>query len=377
MQYSRPAILALADGSIFHGYAFGADGHAVAEVVFNTSMTGYQEILTDPSYFGQIVTLTYPHIGNTGVNPEDTESKRVQAAGLIVRDSASYLSNFRATQSLTEYLHENNIVAITGVDTRRLTRLIRDKGTQAGCILVGTDEEKALELARAYSLDDHQELSSQVSTRQSYEWSQGPWVLGQGFESASHTHRHVVVVDFGVKESILRQLVARGCRVTVVPAHTRAAEILDLNPDGVLLSNGPGNPALYTEAIATAQELFKAQIPLFGICLGYQILGHALGAKSIKLIAGHHGANHPVQDLASKKVYITSQNHNYALDADSFTPEMELTHISLFDRSAQGFKHKTQPIYGFQGHPEANPGPRDIAALFDVFIDDMTPSQKA
>ncbi len=377
MHYSRPAILALADGSIFHGYAFGAEGHAVAEVVFNTSMTGYQEILTDPSYFGQIVTLTYPHIGNTGVNPEDTESKRVQAAGLIVRDYVAHQSNFRATQSLAEYLQQNNIVAITGVDTRSLTRLIRDKGTQAGCILVGTDEQKAVELARHYSLEAHQEFATQVTTKQSYEWTQGPWVLGQGFETAHAPERHVVVVDFGVKESILRQLVARRCHVTVVPAQTTADAIQALNPDGVLLSNGPGNPTHCTEAIDNARALIASGVPLFGICLGHQILGLALGAKSIKLPAGHHGSNHPVQELATKKVYITSQNHNYVLDADSFTADMELTHISLFDGSVQGFKHKTQPVFGFQGHPEANPGPRDIAALFDVFIDSMTPSQNA
>ncbi|HLR29316.1 MAG TPA: glutamine-hydrolyzing carbamoyl-phosphate synthase small subunit [Paenalcaligenes sp.] len=377
MQYSRPAILALADGSIFHGYAFGADGHAVAEVVFNTSMTGYQEILTDPSYFGQIVTLTYPHIGNTGVNPEDIESKGVQAAGLIARDSVSYMSNFRAQETLSEYLRQNNVVAIAGVDTRSLTRRIRDNGTQAGCILVGTDEQKALELARDYSLKANQMLAPQVSTDKNYAWSQGLWALGQGFDAAGSLDKHVVVVDFGVKQSILRQLVARGCQVTVVPAQTSAIAIQELNPDGVLLSNGPGNPALCTEGIETAQALIAAGVPVFGVCLGHQILGHALGAKSIKLTAGHHGSNHPVQELATNKVYITSQNHNYALDADSFTPDMVLTHRSLFDRSVQGFKHKTKPVFGFQGHPEANPGPRDIAALFDVFIDSMTPSQKA
>jgi len=370
--YSRPAVLALADGSVYRGYAFGASGHAVAEVVFNTSMTGYQEILTDPSYLGQIVTLTYPHIGNTGVNPDDTESKQVQAAGLIVRDIALLHSNFRATGDLDQYLQQNNIVAIAGVDTRSLTRRLRSKGTQAGCILTGDDADKAIALAQAYSLADNQDLATQVATTEVYEWDQGEWSLENGFLPAPTPDKHVVVVDFGVKQSILRQLAARGCRVTVVPADSSAVAILQHRPDGVLLSNGPGNPAFCHQAIDTARDLIDEGLPVFGICLGHQILGHALGANSFKLPAGHHGSNHPVQELATGKVFITSQNHNYALDADSLSADMVCTHRSLFDRSLQGFKHKNKPVFGFQGHPEANPGPRDIAALFDQFIHYMT-----
>jgi len=375
--FARPALLALADGSVFHGYAFGAQGHAVAEVVFNTSMTGYQEILTDPSYFGQIVTLTYPHIGNTGVNPEDAESKRVQAAGLVVRDLALLMSNFRAQQDLPAYLAQNNIVAITGVDTRSLTRLIRDKGTMAACIWPGEDAEAALAEARAFDLARNKNQVLAVATAEPYEWQQGPWVLGQGFSAAPPAKKHVVVVDLGAKCSILRLLVERQCRVTVVPADSSSDDILAYRPDGVVLTNGPGDPQDCTAAIATAQALLERQIPVFGICLGHQVLGLALGAKSFKLKAGHHGANHPVQELATGKVYITSQNHNYALDEQSFTDDMQLTHISLFDRSVQGFTVKNRPAMGFQGHPEANPGPRDSAAFFDQFISLMSPSPTA
>lgn len=376
--YARPAVLALADGTVFHGYAFGAKGHTVAEIVFNTSMTGYQEILSDPSYFGQIVTLTYPHAGNTGVNPEDNESSHTRAAGLIVRDCALRMSNFRATETLTDYLEQNNIVAITGIDTRSLTRLIRERGTQIGCIWEGEDEQAAIAQAQSYARQQGQDLAAQVATTTPHEWDEGSWTLGGGFAQGGTSQRHVVVVDFGVKQSILRQLVDRHCRVTVMPPDSSATDILQLQPDGVVFSNGPGDPAQCPQAIELARALMaESRLPIFGICLGHQILGHALGASSIKLRAGHHGANHPVQELASGKVYITSQNHNYVLDEQSFTPGMQLTHISLFDRSVQGFKLEDRPVFGFQGHPEANPGPRDIAALFDQFIDSMTPSQTA
>lgn len=375
--YARPSILALADGTVFHGYGIGALGHATGEVVFNTSMTGYQEILTDPSYFGQIVTLTYPHIGNTGVNPQDTESKRVQAAGLVVRDSALQMSNFRANQSLDDYLKQNNTVAIVGIDTRYLTRIIRDKGIQSACIYMGTDTQQAVKLAQEHATKKQQAVPTKVGTNKVYQWQQGPWSLKHGFTPAKQNQYHVVVMDFGVKESILRQLVGRQCQVTVMPSTSTTEELLAKQPSGILLSNGPGDPAKYTHAIRVVKELLAQSVPIFGICLGHQLLGHALGAKSKRLLAGHHGSNHPVQELATGKVYIVSQNHNYVLEKQSFTSEMQLTHISLFDRSVQGFRLSNRPVFGFQGHPEANPGPRDISALFDQFIHFMMPTKTA
>ena len=367
-----PAILALADGTIFRGVSIGAPGHTVAEVVFNTAMTGYQEILTDPSYSGQIVTLTYPHIGNTGVNAEDVEANRVYAAGLVVRDCPARVSNFRSTQSLPEYLAEQGVVAISGIDTRKLTRILREKGAQGACIFVGADAERAVELARGFAGMAGQDLAKVVSIKDSAEWTEGTWQLGKGFSKPDQSKFHVVAYDFGIKTNILRLLADRGCRLTVVPAQTSAEEVLKLNPDGVFLSNGPGDPEPCDYAIEATRAFLDKKLPVFGICLGHQIMGLALGGKTLKMKTGHHGANHPVQDLQSKRVFITSQNHGFAVDAASLPATARVTHVSLFDGTLQGFELTDRPAFCFQGHPEASPGPHDILELFDKFISLMS-----
>ncbi|MFG0228816.1 glutamine-hydrolyzing carbamoyl-phosphate synthase small subunit [Achromobacter sp. AONIH1] len=363
-----PAILALADGTIFRGVSIGAPGHTVAEVVFNTAMTGYQEILTDPSYSGQIVTLTYPHIGNTGVNAEDVEANRVYASGLVVRDCPARVSNFRSTQSLPEYLAEQGIVAISGIDTRKLTRILREKGAQGACIFVGADAERAVELARGFPGMAGQDLARVVSIKDRADWTQGTWELGEGYTAPDQSRFHVVAYDFGVKSNILRLLADRGCRITLVPAQTTADEVLKLNPDGVFLSNGPGDPEPCDYAIEATRKFLDQKLPVFGICLGHQIMGLAVGGKTVKMKTGHHGANHPVQDLASKRVFITSQNHGFAVDAASLPANARTTHVSLFDGTLQGFELTDRPAFCFQGHPEASPGPHDIVVLFDKFI---------
>nr|WP_315527528.1 glutamine-hydrolyzing carbamoyl-phosphate synthase small subunit [uncultured Achromobacter sp.] len=363
-----PAILALADGTIFRGVSIGAPGHTVAEVVFNTAMTGYQEILTDPSYSGQIVTLTYPHIGNTGVNAEDVEANRVYAAGLVVRDCPARVSNFRSTQSLPDYLAAQGIVAISGIDTRKLTRILREKGAQGACIFVGTDAERAVELAKGFAGMAGQDLAKVVSTKASSEWTEGTWQLGEGFSKPDQSKFHVVAYDFGIKTNILRLLADRGCRLTLVPAQTSAEDVLKLNPDGVFLSNGPGDPEPCDYAIAATRTFLDKKLPVFGICLGHQIMGLAVGGKTLKMKTGHHGANHPVQDLQSKRVFITSQNHGFAVDAASLPANARVTHVSLFDGTLQGFELTDRPAFCFQGHPEASPGPHDILELFDKFI---------
>ncbi len=372
----KPAILALADGSIFRGEAIGADGQTIGEVVFNTAMTGYQEILTDPSYAQQIVTLTYPHIGNTGTTPEDAESNRVWAAGLIIRDLPLISSNWRNKQPLDEYLKENGTVAIAGIDTRRLTRILREKGSQNGCILVGDDatEEKALELARSFPGLKGMDLAKVVSSTERYEWRSSVWNLKDDSHPeipASELKYHVVAYDYGVKVNILRMLVERGCRLTVVPAQTLAAEVLALNPDGVFLSNGPGDPEPCDYAIQAIKDVLQTDIPVFGICLGHQLLALASGAKTVKMGTGHHGANHPVQDLKTGVVMITSQNHGFAVDEPSLPANLRATHKSLFDGTLQGIERTDKDAFSFQGHPEASPGPHDVAPLFDRFIEAM------
>jgi carbamoyl-phosphate synthase small subunit len=363
-----PAILALADGTIFRGVSIGAPGATVAEVVFNTAMTGYQEILTDPSYSGQIVTLTYPHIGNTGVNAEDVEANRVYAAGLVVRDCPARVSNFRSTQSLPDYLAAQGIVAISGIDTRKLTRILREKGAQGACIFVGTDAERAVEMAQGFAGMAGQDLAKVVSQKASTEWTEGTWQLGEGFSKPDQSKFHVVAYDFGIKTNILRLLADRGCRLTVVPAQTSAEDVLKLNPDGVFLSNGPGDPEPCDYAIDATRTFLDKKLPVFGICLGHQIMGLAVGGKTLKMKTGHHGANHPVQDLQSKRVFITSQNHGFAVDAASLPANARVTHVSLFDGTLQGFELTDRPAFCFQGHPEASPGPHDILELFDKFI---------
>ncbi|PVX41331.1 carbamoyl-phosphate synthase small subunit [Pasteurella langaaensis DSM 22999] len=366
---SEPAILVLADGSVFHGTSIGAAGSAIGEVVFNTSMTGYQEILTDPSYFRQIVTLTYPHIGNTGANPEDLESKGVYAAGLIIRDLPLIHSNFRANQSLPDYLKENNVVAIADIDTRRLTRHLRDKGAMAGCIMTGeVDEKKALELALSFGSMAGKDLAQEVTCQAPYEWTQGEWELGKGYNPQPEQKYYIVAYDFGVKHNILRMLAERGCKITVVPAKTPAKDALALNPDGVFLSNGPGDPEPCDYAITAIQEILATKKPVFGICLGHQLLGLAVGGKTKKMPFGHHGANHPVQDLDTQKVFITSQNHGFEVDEHSLPKNVKITHRSLFDGSVQGIELTDQVAFSFQGHPEASPGPNDVAYLFDKFM---------
>ena len=363
-----PAILALADGTIFHGHSIGADGHVVAEIVFNTAMTGYQEILTDPSYSGQLVTLTYPHIGNTGVNEEDVESTQIHAAGLVIRDCALRVSNFRATRSLPEYLKAQGVVAIAGIDTRQLTRILRDKGAQGACLMVGDDADKALQMAQAFPGMAGQDLAKVVSTPEQHAWTSSVWQLGQGFSDGSGDGPHVVAYDFGVKHNILRLMVERGCRVTVVPAQTPAQDVLDMKPDGVFLSNGPGDPDPCDYAIEAAKTFLERKLPLFGICLGHQIMGLAVGASTVKMKTGHHGSNHPVQDLETGRVFITAQNHGFAVDAQTLPAHAKVTHVSLFDGTLQGFELTDRPAFCFQGHPEASPGPHDIVVLFDKFM---------
>lgn len=363
-----PAILALSDGTIFHGYSIGATGHTIGEVVFNTAMTGYQEILTDPSYCQQIVTLTYPHIGNTGINSEDNESDKCQVAGLIIKDLPLLVSNFRSEQNLSDYLKSQNIVAIAGIDTRKLTRILREKGAQCGAILVGEDQQHAVKLAQSFEGLAGMDLAKVVSTEKTYEWRETEWVLGAGYGTQITPRYHVVAFDFGVKRNILRKLAQRGCRVTVLPAQSSAAEVFALNPDGVFLSNGPGDPEPCTYAIEATKEIIERGIPTFGICLGHQIMALASGAKTLKMKFGHHGANHPVQDVATKEVFITSQNHGFAVDESTLPANCKVTHVSLFDGSLQGFERTDKPAFCFQGHPEASPGPHEISPLFDRFI---------
>ncbi|KHK56718.1 carbamoyl phosphate synthase small subunit [Ralstonia sp. A12] len=363
-----PAILALADGTVFRGYSIGAAGHTIGEVVFNTAITGYQEILTDPSYSRQIVTLTYPHIGNVGVNREDVEATKVHAAGLIIKDLPILASNFRKEHSLSHYLKGEKVVAIAGIDTRKLTRILREKGAQNGCILAGEDNvQKAIDLARSFPGLSGMDLAKVVSVTQPYEWTQTEWELGRGYGKQEAPKYHVVAYDFGVKYNILRMLAERGCRVTVVPAQTSAADVLAHNPDGVFLSNGPGDPEPCDYAIAAAKEFLERRLPTFGICLGHQIMGLAVGGKTLKMKTGHHGANHPVKDLQDGRVVITSQNHGFAVDPESLPANARVTHVSLFDGTLQGFELTDRPAFCFQGHPEASPGPHDIGYLFDRF----------
>ena len=382
-----PALLALTDGSLFEGVSIGAPGRTVGEVVFNTAMTGYQEILTDPSYCRQIVTLTYPHIGNTGVNEEDCEADRVHAAGLIVRDLALRSSNFRSTQTLGAYLDATDTVAIADIDTRRLTRILRNRGAQNGCIVAlragetlgAAQREEAIAAARAAPSMSGLDLARVVSTTQRYEWTQTEWSLdasgAPGFGRQAQPRFHVVAYDFGVKHNILRMLASRGCRLTVVPAQTPAAEVIALAPDGIFLSNGPGDPEPCDYAIAATRALVERGIPTFGICLGHQLMALAAGARTFKMKFGHHGANHPVKDLESGRVSITSQNHGFAVDEASLPATLRATHVSLFDGTLQGLAHTNRPAFCFQGHPEASPGPHDIGYLFDRFIDLMRAAQ--
>lgn len=368
---THSALLVLEDGTIFRGVSIGAEGCSVGEVVFNTSMTGYQEILTDPSYSRQIVTLTYPHIGNTGTNSEDEESPSVHAQGLIIRDLPLVASSFRSQETLCEYLKRQNVVGIADIDTRKLTRILREKGALAGCIMTGKalDETQALAKAKAFPGLKGMDLAKEVTVAQAYAWSEGSWQLGKGHTSPAEYPYHVVAYDFGAKRNILRMLADRGCRLTVVPAQTPAAEVLAMNPDGIFLSNGPGDPAPCDYAIAAIQEFLKTEIPVFGICLGHQLLGLASGAKTIKMKFGHHGGNHPVKDLDRNVVMITSQNHGFAVDEATLPANLRATHKSLFDGSLQGIHRTDKPAFSFQGHPEASPGPHDAAPLFDHFIE--------
>ena len=370
-------MLLLADGTRFVGHSIGADGTSVGEVVFNTAMTGYQEILTDPSYARQLVTLTYPHIGNTGINKEDLESKHVYAAGLIIRDLPLVLSNFRADKGLNTYLRDQNVVGISNIDTRKLTRILRTKGVQAGIILAGDDFCNDNSIAEARSRLAHfpglsgMDLVKEVTTDRVYQWTEGVWSLDRGHETQNDFRFNVVVYDFGVKRNILRMLVARGCRLTVVPAQTPADEVLALDPDGIFLSNGPGDPEPCAYAIDAIESILRTSVPVFGICLGHQLLGLASGAQTIKMKFGHHGANHPVEDVESGEVFITSQNHGFTIDETSLPTNLKVTHRSLFDKSLQGISRKDKSAFSFQGHPEASPGPHDILRLFDQFIANM------
>ncbi|MCK6392202.1 MAG: glutamine-hydrolyzing carbamoyl-phosphate synthase small subunit [Zoogloea sp.] len=368
-----PAILALADGTVFYGKGIGAIGMTTGEVVFNTSMSGYQEILTDPSYCRQIVTLTYPHIGNTGINREDCEADKVYAAGLVIRDLPMLASNWRCEQTLDAYLKSENIVAIAGIDTRKLTRILREKGAQSGCIVTAANAaelnvEAALAQARSFPGLAGMDLAKVVSSTAAYPWTEGEWQLDKGYVPQQRARFHVVAFDYGVKRNILRMLAERGCRLTVVPAQTSAAEVLALNPDGVFLSNGPGDPEPCDYAIEAIRAILAKGVPTFGICLGHQLLALASGAKTMKMKFGHHGANHPVKDLDSGQVLITSQNHGFAVDAASLPANLRATHVSLFDGSLQGLARTDVPAFCFQGHPEASPGPHDVAYLFDRFI---------
>jgi len=373
---TEAALLALEDGSIFRGIGIGAKGSSTGEVVFNTAMTGYQEILTDPSYAQQIVTLTYPHIGNTGTNEEDNESERVHASGLVIRDLPVLASNWRKRQDLNEFLKERNVIAIAEIDTRRLTRLLRSKGPLNGCLLSNANlskesEEKAVGLAKDFPGLKGMDLAKVVSAAKQYQWSEGIWDIVSGYRSAHGSRFRVVAYDFGLKRNILRMLVERGCEVTVVPAQTPAVEVLTLNPDGIFLSNGPGDPEPCDYAIEAITDFLDSDMPLFGICLGCQLLALACGARTVKMQLGHHGANHPVQNLRNGTVIITSQNHGFAVDAESLPSNLEATHKSLFDGSLQGIERNDKPAFGFQGHPEASPGPHDVSPLFDHFIDLM------
>jgi len=369
VSHKTPAILVLADGSVFRGCAIGAEGDTSGEVVFNTAMTGYQEILTDPSYAGQIVTLTYPHIGNTGANAEDVESRQVYAAGLIIRDLPLAASSWRRQEDLSAYLRRNNLVAIGDIDTRRLTRLLRSKGAQNGCIQAGRiDEKAALAAAKAAPSMAGQDLAKVVSVDKGYDWSGSLWALGTGYRKSGEAKFHVVAFDYGVKHNILRNLAERGCRVTVLPATATAKEALALKPDGVFLSNGPGDPEPCDYAVKAIREIIGTGTPVFGICLGHQLLGLAAGAKTVKMKFGHHGANHPVQDLETGKVFITSQNHGFAVDERTLPSNVRPTHRSLFDGTLQGIEYTDRPAFSFQGHPEASPGPREMAYLFDKFV---------
>lgn len=372
---SNKALLALEDGELFWGRSIGIEGQISGEVVFNTAMTGYQEILTDPSYCRQIITLTYPHIGNTGTNQEDEESSDIVASGLVIRDLPLLASNWRSRCSLQEYLHENNVIGIADIDTRRLTRRLREKGALNGCIVSGKDIDThaTIEMAQTFPGLKGMDLAKEVTIDQPYEWEQGTWSLETGLTEGRRRANdtvpyHVVAYDFGVKRNILRMLVDRGCRVTVVPAQTTANDVLAMNPDGVFLSNGPGDPEPCDYAITAIREILEQNLPVFGICLGHQLLGLACGAKTVKMKFGHHGANHPVLELANQRVMITSQNHGFAVDEASLPATLETTHRSLFDGSLQGIHHKSKPAFGFQGHPEASPGPHDAAHLFDHFI---------
>ena len=367
-----PAILALADGTLFRGRSIGALGASAGEVVFNTAMTGYEEILTDPSYAGQIVTLTYPHIGNTGVNAEDVESKRIFAAGLVIRDLPRLASNFRAQGELSKYLSDSDVVGICDIDTRKLTRLLREKGAQNGCIMADAhlrseDESEALRRARTAPSMAGLDLAKAVTCKAPYDWSSSTWALGAGYQPAPSPRYHVVAYDFGIKHNILRMLASRGCRITVVPAQTPAKDVLALAPDGIFLSNGPGDPEPCDYAIAAIREFLSVGKPTFGICLGHQLLGLAVGGKTLKMKFGHHGANHPVLDKDTGQVLITSQNHGFAVDPATLPPTARVTHVSLFDGTLQGFALTDKPAFCFQGHPEASPGPHDLGYLFDRF----------
>ena len=371
-----PALLALADGTVFQGISIGVPGHTVGEVVFNTALTGYQEILTDPSYAQQIVTLTYPHIGNVGVNEEDVEATKVHAAGLIIKDLPVLASNFRQTMTLSQYLEREGCVAIAGIDTRRLTRILRSKGAQNGCIatfpaghvLKASDIDAAVARAKAAPDMSGLDLAKVVSTKAPYEWTETEWSLGDGYGRQSAPRFHVVAYDYGVKRNILRMLASRGCRITVLPAQAPASEVLKHRPDGLFLANGPGDPAACDYAVATSRELIDTGIPTFGICLGHQIMALASGAKTFKMKFGHHGANHPVKDLDNGRVSITSQNHGFAVDEDTLPANLRATHVSLFDGTLQGLARTDKPAFCFQGHPEASPGPHDIGYLFDRFV---------
>ena len=368
------AVLALEDGSLFYGKSIGVSGETTGEVVFNTAMTGYQEILTDPSYSKQLVTLTYPHIGNVGTNAGDEEADGVHASGLVIRDSSMIMSSWRGEKTLHDYLVENNTVAIADIDTRRLTRVLRDKGAMGGCIIAGenVDIDAAVASAKAFAGLKGMDLAKEVTTPDAYQWTQSVWDLATDQPAdATETRFHVVAYDYGVKRNILRMLVERGCKVTVVPAKTPAAEVLAMQPDGVFLSNGPGDPEPCDYAIDAIRQILETELPTFGICLGHQLLALACGAKTEKMKFGHHGANHPVQDLSNRKVMITSQNHGFAVDETSLPDNLEATYRSLFDGSLQGIHRTDKPAFGFQGHPEASPGPHDIAPVFDHFIDLM------
>ena len=365
----EPAILVLKDGTVFRGSSIGAPGMTAGEVVFNTAMTGYQEILTDPSYCRQIVTLTYPHIGNTGVNAEDVESDKVYAAGLVIRDLALAASNWRSEQDLSSYLRENHVVAIADIDTRKLTRILREKGAQDGCIMAGRiAEDAALKAAREFPGLAGMDLAKVVSCAAPYAWNETNWALGRGYGRQEQPKFHVVAYDFGIKRNILRMLATRGCRLSVIPAQSSARDALALEPDGVFLSNGPGDPEPCDYAIRAIRELLDTGVPIFGICLGHQLLGLASGARTMKMKFGHHGANHPVQDLDSGRVMITSQNHGFAVDAATLPANVRVTHKSLFDGTLQGFARTDRPAFCFQGHPEASPGPHDVGYLFDRFV---------